>query len=193
MTDLNLLPWRAALLERRTRWFLIAAAMAAVLVLACVLAARFQAHGELARRQAAVSALQQELAMLETQLDERRRGQRQDAALTRQLRRFDAMHNARIGLVHRLDALARLLPDNAWFTAVSRQGDSLEISGMAQDEGSAAALMRGIEASPWFAGPVALHLQQPQQVSGQRSQGAGPVSPYRFQLSVQLAGAEELP
>src|SRR5690606_27070286 len=115
---------------------------------------------------------------------ERRGWRMEEAALARQLHNFADLRNARIRLVHVFDALVRLLPAQAWYTAISRQGNTLEIAGMAKEQAGIAALMHGIETSPWFAGPVALQLQQPQPQAQEAL--------YRFQLGVRMAeGMEE--
>lgn len=181
MPDINLLPWRVALVERRTRGFLAALALAVGLAASGVLGTRLQAHGELARAQARVARLQQELAAAQARVAERRGWQRESATLAYRLRGFADLRNARIHLVHALDALARLLPADAWYTAISRQDGMLEITGMAGGEAGIATLMHGIETSPWFAGPVALQLRQPQAQE----------AVYRFQLRVRVAEAAE--
>ena len=56
-------------------------------------------------------------------------------------------------IVRNFDELVRVLPDGAYYNALSRKGNSVSISGLASDNLDVSTLMRNIDQSLWFGEP----------------------------------------
>ncbi|MCI0509102.1 type IV pilus assembly protein PilN [Chromohalobacter marismortui] len=173
--EINLLPWREAHRQRRTRRFYIGLLSVAVLALMCAL-------GVARWYQAGIDAERGRLALIERRMQ----ALEQDIATVKDYRALRARMLEQIGLIRELqfsrpqtvrifDQLAATLVDGVYYERLVRKGDRLELSGLARSNRRVSEQLRQLAASPVFGTPALSSVQS--------SEGDAAVK--RFQLSVE--------
>ena len=151
---INLLDWRAARREAKRRRFLtvlVAAALASV-VLVGVVPMLYYDHlidGQRERN----DFLEARIATADAQLTEiRELEQTRDALITR-MRIIEQLQQSRSAIVHYFDELVATLPDGVYLTALSQQGDTTTLNGVAESNARVSDYMVNLDDSDWFADP----------------------------------------
>jgi type IV pilus assembly protein PilN len=182
MTEFNLLPWREWRCERNKQRFvhaLLGIVLGAVLL---VFGGGYVLRQNLATQQLRNAALRQQLEALEPSLTTLRALRGRSAEWER---RTVLLHNLDVqrsydALV--LDELPRTLPSGAHYTALTREGMALRLSGMATGA-ELTALMRAFAVSPRLASPQLREIATPHADAADRSP---------FVLSVSLRDTPEV-
>jgi type IV pilus assembly protein PilN len=179
MLEFNLLPWRESLRARNKRHFLRTLLCLSLGVALLSGGAGYVVRQSLAARQLHNDELRRQLAALEPALAELRALHERDAELARRMAVLRTLEEQRSHDALLLDALARVVPDGAYYTALTRVGAELRLDGMASGV-ELAGLMRMLETSPPFAAPELRDVAAP------KADARG-----RFTLSVPLRGMRE--
>jgi type IV pilus assembly protein PilN len=181
MIEFNLLPWRERRRARTRRNFL-RLVVAVVLGSASLLCGGNQLWRQsLAVQQLRNEALQQQLVVLEPALTQLRILRARGTELMQQIATLQALDEQRAQDARLLDALARTLPEAAYYTVLAREDAMLHVDGMATGM-ELMALLRALEASPLLAAPRLREIAAPQ---------AGAPDRKPFMLSVPLRAAQE--
>lgn len=153
MIRINLLPHRAEKRKRRQVQFIslsILTLLLGALVVAFV-------HGILSARisyqERRNQFLNNEIAKLDKQIAEIRKLRQQVRSLLARKEVVENLQSTRSDVVHLLDQMLRILPEDVYLASLTQQGRNITIIGLAQSNARISTLMRSIESSPWLDTP----------------------------------------
>jgi len=153
MPRINLLPWRAALRQKRQKDFLSA-------ILGAVLIGGLLAYGVkltvqrmTANQNSRNAMLTVEIEQLDQQIEEILGLENQKERLLARMEIIDRLQRSRPEVVHLFDELVNTLPEGAHLTEVRQNNARIEIYGAAQSSTRVSALMRNIDDSEWLREP----------------------------------------
>ena len=159
MANINLLPWRAERRKRRQQEFygvigLVVGAAAFIL---------FSVHGYYSdsidsqnRRNAFIT---NETKVLDAKIAEISALRETRQQLIERMELIQALQGNRPIIVRVFDEMARAVPDDLYFTAVSVKGVDVNLKGVAKSNNRVAALMRNFDQSEWFSEPALVRVQ----------------------------------
>lgn len=170
MPRINLLPWREELRKKRQRDFGIAAGVAVlagiIVVIGCVQVWNAMISHQNERNQ----LLRTEISRLDRQIQEITGLEQQKERLLARMEIIDELQRSRPEIVHVFDELVRALPDGVHYTSVRQQGNRIELRGAAQSSTRVSALMRQLDASPWFRDPGLSVVETTQEGASRRAE-----------------------
>lgn len=153
MALINLRPWREERNAARQKQFITNNAAAAIFAALVVFGIGYYFDMQSEWQQKRNQYLKTEIAKLDqlrAEIDELK------SLRERLLERLQAIHELqgnRPIIVRNFDELVRVLPDGVNYTSLTRQGESVNVMGMAQDNLEVSSLMRNLEQSLWFGEP----------------------------------------
>ena len=159
MPRINLLPWRAALRQKRKKEFFVALLAAAMFGGVLTYGAKLTMKGWIAGQQARNGILKSEITELEKQIAEITGLENQRERLIARMQVIDQLQRSRPEVVHLFDELVKDVPEGVHFTAVKQVNDRVELQGQAQSSTRVSALMRNIDDSE-FLSDAALDVVQ---------------------------------
>ncbi|WP_166358091.1 PilN domain-containing protein [Pseudomonas akapageensis] len=159
MVRINLLPWREQRREERRKRFW--GAMAGVVLAAVAITLLINEYiGAAMDRQIGRNAyIQREIDQLDAQISQLGELRSQRQQLLERMQVIQGLQVNRSVNGHLFDQLVRTLPEGVYFSSVSKVGKTLSISGTAESNNRISELMRGLEASPWFAVPNLIEVK----------------------------------
>lgn len=153
MAKINLRPWREernALNQKRFVSNLLGSAILAGLV---VFGVGYYYDMQMDRQQARNDFLRAENVRLDRQLTEINELNRLRTQLLERLQAIEDLQGTRPLVVRNFDELVRVLPDDLFYTSISRTGDRLTIDGFAAQNRDVSNLMRNLNNSILFGEP----------------------------------------
>jgi type IV pilus assembly protein PilN len=181
MAEINLLPWREGLREERRREFLVMLGGIVVIAAGLVFLVDRYYRAELASQQARNNLISQEIAVMDSRLEEIRQLQEQRADILDRMEVIRDLQGTRPLIVYVFDELVRTLPSAVYFDTVERQDNVLSVEGVAESNNHVSELMRRLDESEWFQEPGL------EQISATTATWAGQQgSANAFSLSLQL-------
>lgn len=153
MAKINLLPWREAYRKEKKEQFLII--VGAVLAVSALVAYLWIASVEssIDNQNARNRLLDTEIANLDKQVKEISELKKVRDDLLARIKIIQDLEGTRPLIVRYFDDLARAIPDGVFLTLVARQGEVVNIEGVAESYNRVASFMRNLDASDWFAAP----------------------------------------
>ncbi|MFQ5760044.1 MAG: PilN domain-containing protein, partial [Acidiferrobacterales bacterium] len=97
--------------------------------------------------------LKQEIAKVDKEIKEIKELKKQRRALIARMNVIYELQGDRTQVVHVFDDLVRKLPEGVYFNKLKQKGKAFTIIGVAQSNARVSALMRNLDASPWFSEP----------------------------------------
>lgn len=153
MTRVNLLPWRDIRRKEQDRELLIAASGAWAVMALIVLYAHMHVHALVSNQQRRNDFLQQQIAVVNGEIKQIGNIKKQRADLIARMQVIEKLEQRRTGMVHELDGLVRTLPPGLYLTALSQNGKTFTLSGVAQSNARISSFLRRLHRSRWFANP----------------------------------------
>jgi type IV pilus assembly protein PilN len=154
MTNINLLPWREQLREDRKKEFFTALGMVVAMAVAILLLGDRYINGGIDNQTALNSYIGDRIIELDAELEEIRELREQKALLTERMGVIQDLNGTRPIIVRLFDELVKTLPEDVYYSIISRRGDSISLEGVAESNGLISDLMRSLDASEWFSNPV---------------------------------------
>jgi type IV pilus assembly protein PilN len=153
MANINLLPWREKRRELKQREF---ATASIAVVLVCVLAllgvyTYFQ--GAISDQDERNARLDNEIRLLQVQVAEIASLRDQKQQMIDRMQVIQRLQGDRPKIVYLFDQLARTLPQGVFYKSVKREGERVQIVGIAESSARISALIRRLDASEWFNDP----------------------------------------
>jgi len=159
MTKINLLPWREERREERQKQFY----MVLALVVAAAIGVGFLISNyysdQISSQRLRNDFLTKEIRVLDAKIDEIKALRDTRKQLIERMELIQALQGNRPIIVRIFDELARSVPDDLYFTAVSVKGTVVTVKGIAKSNNRVSSLMRNFDQSPWFANPSSLKVQ----------------------------------
>ncbi|XKE44969.1 PilN domain-containing protein [Halomonas organivorans] len=169
--EINLLPWREEQRQRRSKRFYVALALSAMVGLGGGYAMTWYYEQQLLAQQERHQLIRGRIAELDRDIRAVSQYEAQIETLKRRIEVFQRLQAERPQTVHVFNALAASLEDGVYYANLTRQGDRLRLTGLAEDNRRVSDQLRALEASAVFDVPV---LSEVESSNGQR----------RFDLSV---------
>ncbi|GEK72736.1 MULTISPECIES: PilN domain-containing protein [Halomonas] len=169
--EINLLPWREAQRQRRSKRFHLALALAALIGLGGGYAVTWYHEQQLMAQQQRHALIRQRTAELDHDIRTVSEYESRLETLDRRIEVLQELQAERPQTVHVFNALAASLEEGVYYVDLQRQGDRLHLTGLAPDNRRVSDQLRALEASPVLDVPV---LSEVEAEGGER----------RFDLSV---------
>lgn len=150
MVNINLLPWRAELREKRKKEFQTRSVLAGLLGAVAVFAGYMYFSNQLSEQEQVNQMIVAENAQLDIKLKDLEGLDIRRAQILERMKLIEGLQGQRPVIVRLADELVRITPQDLYFTAFERQGDKFTLTGKARDPNVVAELLRGLENSPWF-------------------------------------------
>lgn len=194
MAKINLLPWRQELRKQRQQEF-IAILMGVVMVAVAIVLGGHMALSKQVSDQGERNAfIQSEIGKLDGQIKEIDELQKRREELLSRMKVIQDLQGRRPVIVRVFDELVRVIPDGVYFTTLSRNGDTFRITGVAESANQVSALMRNLDASPWFQNPQLSTVAADGAAPSRNSSANEEKQPgSRFAMTVGLEAVESLP
>jgi type IV pilus assembly protein PilN len=192
MANINLLPWRERRREERKKTFFITLGVAAGIAAGLLGIGILYINSEIANQAARNKYITDQIAVLDTKIAEIRNLQDQKRALTDRMAVIQDLQGRRPVIVRLFDELVRTLPDGVYYNSITRTGDSIALSGIADSANRVSTLMRYLDDSEWFADPNLNQITPLNAAAGEVGPDGQPVVNGAFQLSVRVTtGGDE--
>ncbi|QEW05250.1 PilN domain-containing protein [Nitrincola iocasae] len=153
MARINLRPWREERNTLHQKRFVSNLLGSAVLAGLAIFAISYYYDMQMDRQQVRNEYLRTENARLDRQLAEINELNRMRDQLLARLQAIEDLQGSRPLIVRNFDEMVRVLPDDLYYTSVSRNGDMITIDGFAEQNRDVSALMRQLNSSDWFSEP----------------------------------------
>lgn len=167
MSQINLLPWRAARRKQQQRDFFALLGLAALLTLVGWYGFHNFYTQKIDYQNMRNQFLGQEIAKLDERIKEIESLEREKERLLARMRAIEQLQTNRPLIVRLFDELVRSLPEGVSVTSVEQQGSSITINGVAQSNARVSSFMRNLESSDWLRNPQ-LDIIQAQTAEGLR-------------------------
>ena len=153
MPNINLLPWRQALRQRRRKEFLIGLGAAAALAALVTLLAHMTVSSMIDAQNRRNDLLKAEIAELDKAIEQINALEEQRERMIARMRVIDTLQSSRPEVVKLFDQVVSTLPEGVYLTSVKQTGRKLEFNGVAQSSTRVSAFMRNIDASESLTAP----------------------------------------
>ncbi len=151
--NINLLPWREELRERRKKEFLAFLLGVAVAAVVLVFVGKLVLEAQIDQQNSRNNWLRSEIRDLDGQIAEIRTLRQEREQLLARMRAIQELQGNRPVIVRMFDELVRTNPTGSYYTSVRMDGRVLSTAGTAESNTRISALMRNLDASDWFANP----------------------------------------
>lgn len=158
MPSINLLPWRAERRVQRQKEFHLMLGVTALIAAVIVFAVYMFYMDSLAYQNDRNEFLNSEIRVLNNKIREIERLRTARARLIDRMNLIQDLQGNRPVIVRMFDTMARIIPDDLYFTEVSLRGEKVVIKGMAKSNNRVATLMRNFDQSDWFADPALIRV-----------------------------------
>lgn len=159
MILINLLPHREAARKRRRAAFFASLGVAAVAGVLIAGAVYLWYMAQISSQQDRNAFLQQEIAVLESQIKDVKALQQEIAALRARQQAVEDLQLDRNMPVHLLNELVKQVPDGIFVTSLKQANDVVEIAGVAQSQERVSELLRNLSSnSPWLTQPELVEI-----------------------------------
>ena len=150
---INLLPWRQKVREEQQRQFINVIAGLVVLAVLC-LVLLWQFYGNrISDQEARNRILTTQISVLDDKIDEIRLLQLKRKELLDRMKVIQELQGNRPVMVRLFDELARQLAPRVFFEEVRMKGDTIFVSGVAEDNNRISNQLRNFSTSDWFVLP----------------------------------------
>ncbi|MBB3230056.1 PilN domain-containing protein [Halomonas stenophila] len=152
--EINLLPWREEQRQTRSKRFYMALLLVGLVGLGAGYGMTWHYEQELEAQRDRHALIRERTVALDRDIRAVSEYEQQIAILKRRIEVFQRLQAERPQTVHVFNALAESLESGVHYASLARQGDSLQLSGLAEDNRRVSDQLRALEASPVFDVPV---------------------------------------
>lgn len=152
MIRINLLPHRELKRQARRRQIAVLGAFTAGLGILVVAAVHVAIIAQVEYQNGRNQYLKNQTLVLDKQIEEIKKLKEQTQALLARKKVVETLQTGRSDVVHLLDELVRLLPDEVYLRGIAQAGNGVTLTGYAQSNARVSSLMRNLEDSPWLEG-----------------------------------------
>ncbi len=182
MMRINLLPHREIKRKRQQKEFFTMLGSVVALGAVVWFAVHLYLNGRLEDQQGRNKYLEDQIATLDTQIEEIKKLKEQVAALLQRKKVVEALQANRNRTVLLLDQLVRQLPDGIYLKSVQQRNDVVNITGYTQSNARVSTFMRNLGSSPYLENPNLIEIKGTTEQNRRINE---------FSLSVQLTRPKE--
>ncbi|MBU2878527.1 MULTISPECIES: PilN domain-containing protein [Alteromonadaceae] len=150
MSHVNLLPWREELRQRQKKDFLTLLFAVALFVMIIVYLVGMLIDSKIASQNQRNAFLQGQIAVLDAEIAKIKDIKDSKKAIEQRMALIEQLQTSRNVAPIVFDELARLVPPGVSFRSFSRQGNTVELSGVSESNNRLSSFMRKIEDSKIF-------------------------------------------
>lgn len=150
MRNINLLPWREELREKRNKDFQVVLVVVVILSLAVVGLAFTYLQDTASKQNIRNGYMIKEIAGLDIKIREIRDLKKTRSELVERMNLIQALQGNRPVIVRIFDEIVRAVPEDLYFSRLAVKGDTLTIKGVALSNSRLSSLMRNLDDSEWF-------------------------------------------
>ncbi|WP_290797090.1 PilN domain-containing protein [Halomonas sp.] len=175
--EINLLPWREELRARRSKRFFVTLGLAAALGLGGGYGLTWHYEQQTTSQQQRNAHIQAQSRQLDSAIREISELEAIREQMLEQVRVFTELQMGRTQTVHVLGDLTTSLVDGVYYTQFTRQGDSLRLAGLAENNRQVSDQLRALAAADSFTVPVLSEVE---------AEGGGERRRFSLSMSQQL-------
>ncbi len=153
MARINLLPWREALRERRKKAFIVTWSATAVCAALIIFSIDMIISDSIRYQKARNQYIEQKIQQLDQRIVEIKDIKNKKVMILDRMSVIKGLEGNRPVIVRVFDQLARIVPEGIYFRTLEAKGKQFSLVGVAESNNRVAALMRQLDASPWFSDP----------------------------------------
>lgn len=153
MANINLLPWREELKEFRKKVFAGVFIASIALSIMVIFIINMFIDDAISIQTGRNQYLQTEIVKLNEKIAAIKDIKTKKVLLLERMTVIKGLQGNRSVIVHIFDQLARAVPQGIYFKTLKVEGELFTLVGIAESNNKVAALMRQLDASPWFAHP----------------------------------------
>ena len=188
MARINLLPWREQLREERKREFFVLLMGVVIIAAGIVFLIDRGFRGDIRYQQARNDFLRREILVLDARIAEINELKEQKEQINSRMEVIQDLQGSRPVIVRIFDELVKTLPSGVYFNTLERNGERLEIEGIAESNNKVSELMRRLDDSDWFANPS---LQQISAASADANSDQRAANAFSLTLMLEEPAREE--
>ncbi|ERL56621.1 PilN domain-containing protein [Psychrobacter aquaticus] len=160
MARINLLPWRQEERERRNKEFMTLVVAVTLLALLAAFASWSYFNNELDEQLDANALIEQENARLDAALTEIDSLEQRRADIISRMQVIQDLQGRRPVPVRLWDDLAKAIPPALYLNNLKREGDTLTLTGLADNPNVVSSLIRNLDSSKWMGNSAVSNIQQ---------------------------------
>ena len=160
MARINLLPWRQEDRERRNKEFITLVVAVTLLALLAAFASWSYFNNELDEQRNANALIEQENARLDKALTEIDSLEQRREDIISRMQVIQDLQGKRPVPVRLWDDLAKAIPPALYLNNLKREGDTLTLTGLADNPNIVSSLIRNLDNSKWMGNSAVSNIQQ---------------------------------
>ncbi len=160
MARINLLPWRQEERERRNKEFMTLVVAITLLALLAAFASWSYFNNELAEQLDANALIEQENIRLDTALTEIDSLEQRREDIISRMQVIQDLQGRRPVPVRLWDDIAKAIPPALYLNNLKREGDTLTLTGLADNPNIVSSLIRNLDNSKWMDNSAVSNIQQ---------------------------------
>jgi type IV pilus assembly protein PilN len=147
MAHINLLPWREEERQKREKNFYITLGITFVVAAAVLYGAIMFVDGLIEEQNQRNAFLEKEIRLVDKKIKEIKDIERQKEQLLAQMQVIQELQESRPKIVKVLDSIAKIMPEGAHLTTLSRKSKLLQLDGLAQSNARVSVFMKAIDSN----------------------------------------------
>lgn len=183
MSNINLLPWREALSQRKKKQFGLVLAICLGVTASLGLLANWLVMKQVEIQQARNQRIQTEIGLLDIQLAEIAKLKEERQALIARMKLIEGLQERRNLPVRVFDQLPGMVPNGIYLASLQLQGAKIDVTGKTEAYGRVANMMRRIDGSGWLG---------QSQMNSIFATDSGPVALSQFSLLFMVQGGQAM-
>lgn len=151
--ELNFLPWRQEIRDRKKKQFFVALQIVAGLGVVAAGLLHLNYASIIETKESRVKYIKSQIIKIDGQIDQIEKLKTDKQNVISRMKVIKSLEHDRPIVVHMFDDLTRLMPNGVYIKKIDLSGDFLSIQGVATSNTRIAKLMRELKASQWFSHP----------------------------------------
>ncbi len=159
MAQINLRPWREEQRQKKQQDYLVALGivLGAAVVIWWLVSSAFDSA--IFEQQSRNRYIETQISSLDKKIKEIQELRTKRQELLDRMKLIQDLQGNRPVIVRIFDEMARVMPEELFFTNVQAKGNQFTVKGLASSNDQISQLMRNFDASPWFANPNLLGVK----------------------------------
>jgi type IV pilus assembly protein PilN len=150
MAHINLLPWREEALKVQQKEYFTILTAVGLLTLALLLTVNFYYQARIDGQNSKNQYLKNEIAQLDIQIAEIKTLNEKKVALQKRINVVEQLQLSRNVGTQVLDEIAKIIPNGIYIIELSKQGNTLQLTGKSESNNHLANMIRAVELSDLF-------------------------------------------